>query len=93
MSTFTRIVTGSYDTDAVNDLVQESIKMKKFQHRNVMGLLGVCLDAGSAPYLVLSYMANGNLLSCLKNNRAKLVLPTGAEDNEVSLSLSLSLSL
>ena len=64
--------------------------MKNFKHRNIMGMLGVCLDAGPAPYLVLPYMANGNLLSYLKKNRGTLVLPTGAEDNEVSLSLSLN---
>ena len=68
--------------------------MKNFDHPNVMGLLGVCLDAGPAPYLVLPYMANGNLLSHLKTNRETLVLPILAEDNEVLLySLSLSLSL
>ena len=57
--------------------------MKNFDHPNVMSLLGVCLDAGPAPYIVLPYMANGNLLSHLKTNRETLVLPNLAEDNEV----------
>ena len=48
--------------------------MKSFQHPNVMNLLGVCLDAGPAPYLILPYMANGNLLSYLKNNRESFTL-------------------
>ena len=69
------LLTGSYNAKDVNDLVQESIKMKNFDHPNVMSLLGVCLDAGPAPYIVLPYMANGNLLSHLKTNRETLVLP------------------
>ena len=63
--------------------MKESLQMKDFQHRNVMGLLGVCLDAGPAPYLVLPYMANGDLLSYLKANREQLVLSAEAKENEV----------
>ena len=74
----------SFDPEAVNDLVMESIKMKNFQHRHVMGLLGVCLDAGPAPYLVLPYMANGNLLSYLKTHRDTLMLPIGVKEDKVS---------
>ena len=57
--------------------------MKDFQHRNVMGMLGVCLDAGPVPYLVLPYMPNGDLLSYLKANREALVLSAEAKENEV----------
>ena len=62
---------GSFDDDAVEQLVKESLQMKNFQHRNVMGMLGVCLDAGPA---LLPYMKNGDLLSYLKSNREELVL-------------------
>ena len=55
--------------------------MKEFQHPNVMNLLGVCLDAGPAPYLILPYMAHGNLLSYLKNNRDKLTLSETCDKN------------
>ena len=54
--------------------MEESLQMKSFQYPNVMNLLGVCLDAGPAPYLILPYMANGNLLSYLKNNRESFIL-------------------
>ena len=30
--------------------------MNKLNHPNVMHLIGVCLDSGSAPYIVLPYM-------------------------------------
>ena len=65
---------GCFDDDDVEQLVKESLQMKNFQHRNVIGMLGVCLDAGPAPYLVLPYMKNGDLLSYLKSNREELVL-------------------
>ena len=58
--------------------------MKEFDHQNVMNLLGVCLDAGSAPYMVLPYMENGSLLSFLKNNRNTLLLDGGTSHDEVS---------
>ena len=58
--------------------------MKNFQHRNVMGMLGVCLDAGPAPYLVLPFMTNGDLLSYLKANREELVLSDEADENKVN---------
>ena len=78
------ISVGSFDTDAVEQLVKESLQMKNFQHRNVMGMLGVCLDAGPAPYLVLPFMTNGDLLSYLKANREELVLSDEADETKVN---------
>ena len=78
------IFVGSFDIDAVEQLVKESIQMKNFQHRNVMRMLGVCLDAGPAPYLVLPFMTYGDLLSYLKKNREELVLSDEAVENEVN---------
>ena len=57
--------------------------MKRFNHRHVMGLIGVCLDAGPAPYIVMPYMANGSVLSYLKKERRGLVLKEGADEQEV----------
>ena len=65
---------GIFSDEEVDELMEESLQMKLFQHPNVMNLLGVCLDAGPAPYLILPYMANGNLLSYLKNNRDSFIL-------------------
>ena len=48
---------GTYSQHDVDDLLVESIKMKQMNHFNVMTLLGVCLDAGPAPFIVLPYMA------------------------------------
>ena len=49
-----------------------------------MRMLGVCLDAGPAPYLVLPFMTNGDLLSYLRKNREELVLSNEADENEVN---------
>ena len=67
----------------ISDLVEESLKMKSFQHKNVLSLIGVCIDAGAAPYLVMPYMLNGSLLSYLKKERPKLTIAEGATDDLV----------
>lgn len=78
------VITGFFNHDQVNKIMEESIKMKHFDHPNVLNLVGVCLDAGSAPYVVMPYMANGSLLSYLKNQRSNLVLPVGTDEDVVS---------
>ena len=61
--------------------------MKHFDHPNVLHLIGVCLDAGPAPYVVMPYMANGSLLHYLKKERNNLVLPVGVDEDVVSYSI------
>ena len=58
--------------------------MKHFDHPNVLSLLGVCLDAGAAPYVILPFMANGSLLSYLKKERSNILLPPDIDDDVVS---------
>ena len=55
-------------------MVKESLKMSKFNHPNVMKLIGVCIDTGDSPYIVMPYMSYGSLLSYLKKNRAELTI-------------------
>ena len=57
--------------------------MSRFKHTHVMGLIGVCLDAGSAPYIVMPFMTNGSLLKYLKRERESLVLLEGRDEDEV----------
>ena len=65
----------------VRELLQECAKMYDFNHTNVLTLTGVCLDGGTAPYIVMPFMANGSLLSYLKKHRNKLViLPQNEQD-------------
>ena len=59
--------------------------MKAFQHKNVLSLIGVCIDAGAAPYLVMPYMLNGSLLAYLRKKRPDLTIVEGAADELVSV--------
>lgn len=72
----------------ITSLVEESLKMKSFQHKNVLNLIGVCIDAGPVPYLVMPYMLNGNLLSYLRKERADLTIVEGATEELVNTILS-----
>ena len=79
----THTQTGDYSPEEVQALMRESVKMKLFDHPNVMNLLGVCLDAGPAPYLVLPFMSGGDLLSHIKGCRGSLVVESDAEEGTV----------
>ena len=68
----------------MEEVIEESLKMMKLNHPNVMDLLGVCLDAGPAPFIVLPYMKNGSVNNYLKQNRTSLLLTQQAEDEQVS---------
>ena len=74
---------GDFDQVDVDKIVEESLKMSRFKHTHVMGLIGVCLDAGPAPYIVMPFMANGSLLKYLKRERESLVLLEGTDEDEV----------
>ena len=73
---------GFYDGTTVRDMLRECSKMSKFDHPNVLTLQGVCLDGGPAPYIIMPFMANGNLLTYLKNNRKNLVVTSKSEDDQ-----------
>ena len=52
--------------DDTRNFFAESCIMTKFQHPNVLGLLGVCFDSPDGiPLLVLPFMVNGNLKTYL----------------------------
>ena len=40
--------------------MEESEKMRKFNHPNVLNLIGVCSEVGDTPYIVMPYMAKGS---------------------------------
>ena len=74
---------GDFDQVQVDKFVKESTKMSRFKHSHVMGLIGVCLDTDSAPYIIMPYMANGSLLNYLKKERKNLVAYEDADEDEV----------
>ena len=74
--------TGIFSISYVNSLVEESLKMSKFNHPNVMKLVGVCIDRDT-PYIVMPYMTHGSLLSYLRKNREHLTTNDKDEDDVV----------
>ena len=60
--------------------------MQEFDHPNVLTLIGVCLDGGPAPYIVMPFMTGGSLLSHLKENRKLLVLDPASTECDDSVS-------
>ncbi len=80
---------GVFDQVHIDKIMEESIKMKTFDHSNVLSLIGVCINAGPAPYVVMPYMANGSLLHYLKKERRNLVLPLGTDEDMVSVCYNL----
>ena len=67
----------------MDTFIEESLKMSLFKHAHVMGLIGVCVDAGPAPYIVMPYMSNGSLLQYLKKERQNLVCSQDFDEDEV----------
>ena len=56
--------------EELHSLLNESLLMKEFDHPNIVGLLGVSFDTPDGyPYLILPFMANGNIRDYLKDKR------------------------
>ena len=83
------LTTGLFDHSEVNKIMEESVKMKHFNHPNVMNLIGVCIDAGPAPYIIMPFMANGSLLLYLRKERPNLLLNDTTDDDLVRICLIL----
>ena len=73
-------VIGLYDRSTVRDMLKECANMYNFDHPNVLPLMGVCLDGGTAPYIIMPFMANGSLLAYLKKKRDTLVVSLSDKD-------------
>jgi len=59
-----------FSVDSLKSILKESIAMIKFDHPNVLCLLGVSIDTDCGPpFIILPYMVNGDLRTYLKNKR------------------------
>ena len=63
--------------------------MKEFKHPNVMGLIGVCLEMGPVPYIVLPFMSGGDLLTHVQQKQSSLVVECNEDEEMVCLHLTL----
>ena len=69
------------------DMMEESEKMQGFEHPHVFNIIGVCVDAGPAPYIVMPFMANGSLFAYIKKEKKNLVVPNDTADEELASSV------
>ena len=80
-------ITGFVQEELITDLLKECARMFEFSHPNVLTLTGVCLDGGPAPYIIMPFMANGSLLSYLKEERESVVIdPSSSKSDDVVVS-------
>lgn len=75
---------GFVEKELVTNLLKECGTMHLLEHPNVLKLRGVCLDGGPAPYVVMPFMANGSLLSYLRDHQEALVMESSADNNTVN---------
>ncbi|CAI8044575.1 Tyrosine-protein kinase transforming protein SEA [Geodia barretti] len=57
--------------------------MSRFDHRNVMKLIGVSIENNNTLYIVMPFMTHGSLLSYLRNHRTELTLDSEEDDDLV----------
>ena len=65
---------GSLSHSELDALVEESLLMSRFDHRNVMKLIGVSIENNNTLYIVMPFMTHGSLLSYLRSHRAELTI-------------------
>ena len=56
--------------------------MLSFKHKNVMSLIGVCID-GEMPLLIMPFMSNGSVLDYVKNHKDNLLITGQFLEEEV----------
>ena len=75
--------TGEFNHGEVDRFLEESLKMSRFKHAHVMGLIGACVDSGSTPLIIMPYMENGSLLKYLKRERQNIIVSKDNDEDEV----------
>ncbi len=73
------LVPGLVTPRDIEIMMQESLKMRDFNHPNVISLIGVSITVGNPPNIVMPYMANGSLLYYLRKERPNLSVAHGAD--------------
>ena len=72
--------TGLFTVNDVHNMTDEILKMKHFDHPNVMTMIGVCVSIGGGPAIVMPYMENGSLLSYLRKDKKNI---TTSDDHDL----------
>ena len=48
--------------------------MEGVEHPHVLNIIGVCVDSGPAPYIIMPFMTNSSLLTYIKKEKINLVV-------------------
>ena len=75
-----------YSNNDIEELKKEAFKMRCFDNSNILSLIGICIDGGPSPYVIMPLMSKGSLLSLLKKERHNLILAEDFEDEDIILS-------
>ena len=65
---------GLFTVNDVHSMTDEILKMKYFDHPNVMTLIGVCVSVGGGPVIVMPFMENGSLLNYLRRDKKNITV-------------------
>ena len=84
---------GTYSDRDIEGIKEEAFKMSYFNHRNVLSLIGVCIDGGPAPYIVMPFISKGSLLSFLRKQRADLTVAENTDEDTVLMTRKELLSM
>ena len=74
-------------------MVKESLKMEGLEHPHVLNIIGAFIDAGPAPYIIMSFIAIGSLLAYVKKEKMNLVILKDTADNDLASSVKLEFLL
>ena len=61
--------------DDMTHFLEEALRMRSFSHEHVLTMLGI-VDFDERPYVVLPYMANGDLKGYLLDHKQVRVTPS-----------------
>ena len=86
------LLTGFFDQNRTTDMIKESVKMHGLEHPHVISIIGVCVDAGPSPYIVMPFMANGSLLTYIRKEKNKLVQSIDSTDDDLASVFSVIVS-
>jgi len=75
---------GLFTLDDVHSMTDEIMKMRYFDHPNVMSLIGVCVSVGGGPAIVMPFMANGSLLNYLRKDNMNITIKDDQDLETVS---------
>ena len=78
---------GLFTVSDVHSMTDEILKMKHFNHPNVMTLIGVCVSVGGGPAIVMPFMENGSLLNYLRRDKKNITIKDDQDLETVSCKL------